>query len=260
MHFLHSALTDVGKQRDNNEDALHVDATHGVAILADGMGGYNAGEVASAMAVDIVAAEMARYFSKARRPANVRDLRRAMEVCVDRANRSIFKAAHTEASYAGMGTTLVMAVLHGDALLIGHAGDSRAYRLRDDEFVQLTRDHSLLQEQIDAGLVSPEEAATAPIRNLVTRALGVEESVLLDVETFTAELGDLYLLCSDGLSDMVEGHEIADTIAGPTSLQRKAEQLIELANTRGGQDNTSVVLLQIIETPKKSGFIAKLRP
>ena len=259
MPFTYSARSDVGLHRQNNEDAVRVDAALGLAILADGMGGYNAGEVASAMAVDVIAREMGHHLKGDNPPRSVRDLRRAMEICVGQANRAIFDAAHQKSAYAGMGTTLVMAALLRDALLIGHAGDSRAYRWRGGVLEQITRDHSLLQEQVDAGLLTPEEAAVSPNRNLVTRALGVEDNVLLEVQTFTVLPGDAYMLCSDGLTDMANHKQITEVFAEVTPADKRATRLIKLANEMGGQDNTSVAILQMAEVPKKSGIVAKLR-
>ena len=259
MPFTYSARTDVGLHRQNNEDAVRVDAALGLAILADGMGGYNAGEVASALAVDVIATEMRRHLKGASPPHSVRDLRRLMEICVGHANRAIYDAARSKSAYAGMGTTLVMAALHGDVLLVGHAGDSRAYRWRGGVLEQITRDHSLLQEQVDAGLVTPEEAEASPHRNLVTRALGVEDTVLLEVQSFTVLPGDAYMLCSDGLTDMANHKQITEVFAEVTPADKRATRLIKLANEMGGQDNTSVAILQMAEVPKKSGIVAKFR-
>ena len=258
MEFEYSALTDVGRLRANNEDAVMVDAAHGVAVLADGMGGYNAGEVASALAVDLIAGELGRWLSEAAGIATPRDVRRAMEICVDNANRAIFDAAHTHAAYAGMGTTLVMVVLRGDTAVVGHVGDSRAYRWRAGTLTQLTRDHSLLQEQVDIGLITPQEAAASGNRNLVTRALGVEDTVLLDVADTDVQPGDLFLLCSDGLNDLLTDADIADLLADGASLDEQCRRLIDGANQRGGRDNVSVVLAKTREPPKKSGVMAKL--
>lgn len=255
----YSALTDVGRHRSNNEDAVKIDRTHGIVVLADGMGGYNAGEVASTMAVEQIASELGQRLSQATRFTSAREIRRAVEVCVGNANQAIFRAARSEASYAGMGTTLVMSVLRGDALIVGHAGDSRAYRWRDGVLTQLTRDHSLLQEQLDAGIITAEEAAASPHRNLVTRALGVEDHVLLDVQTFTVLPGDTYLFCSDGLTDMVADDKIAEILASVPQAERRATRLVRSANANGGMDNVTVALTQIAETSKKSGFIANLR-
>ena len=258
MEFEYIALTDVGRHRANNEDAVRVDAAHGIAVVADGMGGYNAGEVASALAVDLIAGELARWLQQAAKVASTHDVRRAMEICVDNANRAIFDAANTHEAYAGMGTTLVMTVLHGDTLVVGHVGDSRGYRWRAGALTQLTRDHSLLQEQIDIGLITAEEAAVSGNRNLVTRALGVEDTVLLDLQDMSVQAGDVYLLCSDGLNEMVADGDIATVLAGAETLEAKARRLIDMANDAGGRDNISVLLIGASETPKKSGVMAKL--
>lgn len=255
----YSALTDTGRHRGNNEDAVKVDSAHGIVVLADGMGGYNAGEVASNMAVEQIIGEMGQRLSQASRFTSVREIRRAMEVCVGNANQAIFRAARLHASYSGMGTTLVMAVLRGDALIVGHAGDSRAYRWRDGALTRLTRDHSLLQEQLDAGILTVEEAETSPHRNLVTRALGAEDQVMLDVQDFTVMAGDSYLLCSDGLTDMLSDRQIAEILASAPQAERRASRLVRSANAAGGMDNITVALMQISEVSKKSGIVAKLR-
>ena len=156
MTFEFFSATDRGRIRNNNEDSVALDEPAGLMVLADGMGGYNAGEVASGMATAFIQRELGQWLTEAGPEASDREVRRAMDVCVDNANRAIFNAAHAEPQYAGMGTTLVVGVFRGSRLLLGHIGDSRAYRWRDDRLMQLTRDHSLLQEQIDAGLISPE--------------------------------------------------------------------------------------------------------
>lgn len=253
-----AALTDVGCVRDNNEDAIVINPAHGIAVLADGMGGYNAGEVASALATELTASEMARWLAEAGDVAGPHDITRAMEICVDNANRAIFDSANTHDEYAGMGTTLVMAVCHGTQLFTGHVGDSRAYRWRADALTQLTRDHSLLQEQLDAGLITPEEAATSGSRNLVTRALGVEDTVLLEVQAFDTQPDDLYLLCSDGLTDMVAEEDIAALLGVPQPLEDMAQALVASANANGGRDNIAVVLIQVVAPPRKAGMLAKL--
>lgn len=258
MDFEYSSLSDVGRQRANNEDAVLVDAEHGIVVLADGMGGYNAGEVASALAVDLVVRELRGWLDLAADRATVRDVRRAMEICVDLANRQIFEAANTHAAYAGMGTTLVMAVLHDNTLIAGHVGDSRLYRWRGGALQQITRDHSLLQEQLDIGLITPEEAEHSVNRNLVTRALGVEDTVLLDVREVPVAPGDLFLLCSDGLNDMLTDDDIAAVLASATAIDVAVGHLIDEANGRGGRDNITVALIRSKETPKKSGVMAKL--
>ena len=250
--------TDPGRARENNEDSVAFDAPTCLGVLADGMGGYNAGEVASGMATAFIKSEMARWLSEAGKQASVREIRRALEICVDNANRSVFNAASSNAQYSGMGTTLVVAVFQGDKLLLGHIGDSRCYRLRKGDMTQITKDHSLLQEQIDAGLLTPEQAATASHKNLVTRALGVEDAVLLDLNEHAVEPGDLYLLCSDGLSDMANDSEIAAILDSQTPMAQKADGLISIANEHGGRDNISVLLIQAGTADKRRGLISRL--
>jgi PPM family protein phosphatase len=250
--------TDPGLARDNNEDAVAVDTQTGLCILADGMGGYNAGEIASGMACAFIKSEMSRWLSQAGKHANAKEVKRAMEICVQNANHSIFNAANSNPQYTGMGTTLVVGVFQEDRLMLGHIGDSRCYRLRGEDFQQITKDHSLLQEQIDAGLITPEQALTSANKNLVTRALGVEDSVLLDVTEHRVEVGDVYLMCSDGLSDMVRDQPIADIMLADVALGQKATHLIAAANAGGGRDNISVVLTHAKEESVKRGFLSRM--
>ena len=250
--------TDPGLARDNNEDAVALDAQTGLCILADGMGGYNAGEIASGMACAFIESEMSRWLSQAGVNANSKEVKRALEICVQNANHSIFNAANSNPQYTGMGTTLVVGVFQAGRLMLGHIGDSRCYRLRGGNFQQITKDHSLLQEQIDAGLITPEQALTSANKNLVTRALGVEDSVLLDVTEHRVEAGDVYLMCSDGLSDMVRDQPIADIMLGDATLAQKATQLIAVANAAGGRDNISVVLTHAKEETVKRGFLSRM--
>ena len=250
--------TDPGLARDNNEDAVALDAQTGLCILADGMGGYNAGEIASGMACAFIKSEMSRWLSQAGVNANSKEVKRALEICVQNANHSIFNAANSNPQYTGMGTTLVVGVFQTGRLMLGHIGDSRCYRLRDGNFQQITKDHSLLQEQIDAGLITPEQALTSANKNLVTRALGVEDGVLLDVTEHRVETGDVYLMCSDGLSDMVRDQSIADIMLGDATLAQKATQLVAVANAAGGRDNISVVLTHAKEETVKRGFLSRM--
>jgi len=258
MIYEFCTLTDPGLTRDNNEDAIAVDALTGLCILADGMGGYNAGEVASGMAAAFIKAEMARWLSQTGLTSSAKDVHRALEICVDNANHAIFHAANSNPQYRGMGTTLVMGVFQGNRVTLGHIGDSRCYRLRGDALEQLTRDHSLLQEQLDAGLISAEDAQTSLNRNLVTRALGVEEIVMAEINEFRVELGDSYLLCSDGLTDMVNDADIAALFRTPGSLEQKAARLVQQANDNGGRDNISVVLAHAKESVVKRGVLSRM--
>jgi protein phosphatase len=238
------AAVDAGRARSNNEDSVAIDADASLAVLADGMGGYNAGEVASNMATSFIRTELGRWLREASVQASDQDVRRAMDICVDNANRAIFNAANSNPQYAGMGTTLVVAVFRDARLLVGHVGDSRAYRLRGGRLQQITRDHSLLQEQIDAGLITPEQAAYSANKNLVTRAVGVEDTVLLETHQHEVLPGDLYLLCSDGLSDMLDDGTIAQLLQPDDSLDTTCRALIEAANDAGGKDNISVILVR----------------
>ena len=258
MNYEFCLRTDPGLARENNEDSVTIDEPTRLGILADGMGGYNAGEIASGMATAFIKSELGRWLSQAGRHANAKEVRRAMEICVDNANRSIFNAANSNPQYSGMGTTLVLGVFQDTRLMLGHIGDSRCYRLRDGEFVQITKDHSLLQEQMDAGLITPEQAATSTNKNLVTRALGVEDAVLLEVNEHRVEPGDVYLMCSDGLSDMVDNDNIAQLLATDVPLEQKVVQLIDAANANGGRDNISVLLAQAQSGVKKRGLIPRL--
>ena len=258
MMYAFCTQTDPGLARDNNEDSVAIDVATQLCVLADGMGGYNAGEIASGMATTFIKSEMGRWLSQAGRNANAKEVRRALEICVENANRSIFNAANSNPQYVGMGTTLVVGVFQDDRLTLGHIGDSRCYRLRGQAFEQITKDHSLLQEQIDAGLITQEQAATSLNKNLVTRALGVEDTVLLEVHEHRVEDNDIFIMCSDGLSDMVDDAGIAQLLTGEASLEQKAKQLIEAANAAGGRDNISVLIAQSRQGRARKGFMSRL--
>jgi PPM family protein phosphatase len=245
VSFEFYAVTDRGRARANNEDSVAIDEAAALAVLADGMGGYNAGEVASGMATAFIRSELGRWLTDASDEITDQDARRAMDVCVDNANRAIFNAANSNPQYAGMGTTLVVAVFRGTRLLLGHIGDSRAYRWREGRLVQLTRDHSLLQEQIDAGLISPEQAALSLNKNLVTRAVGVEDIVLLETHQHNVSSDDWILMCSDGLSDMLDDESIAEVLMSHNQVADAAHALVEAANEAGGRDNIAVILVAV---------------
>lgn len=242
--------TDPGMVRSHNEDAVYGNASLGLAILADGMGGYNAGEVASGMATTLLASNFAGLIPDAKPQAVDASGRRVahlhLEQEIGNANLAIFNAAQSQPQYAGMGTTLVCAWFYDNKLSLAHVGDSRLYRLREGLLEQLTRDHSLLQEQIDSGMITPEEARHSQNKNLVTRALGVEPGVEVEINDFEVMAGDIYLLCSDGLNDMVEDEEISLTLQTlGSNLGLAADQLIQMANDNGGRDNVSVILVKI---------------
>ena len=252
------AQTDQGLIRKNNEDAVAFDLQTGLCLLADGMGGYNAGEIASGMAVTFINQELGSWLLQAGNRASARELRRTLETCVHNVNHSIFSAACSNPDYEGMGTTLVAGVFVEGRLVLGHVGDSRCYRLRGPAFQQITKDHSLLQEQIDAGLVTPEQALTSPHKNLITRALGVEDSVLVDINEHRVELGDVYLMCSDGLSDMVPDGALAAILHASGTLQQKALKLVRAANKGGGRDNISVLLVHATEDESRRGLLSRM--
>jgi len=244
--------TDPGVIRSHNEDAIFADSRLGLAILADGMGGYNAGEVASGMAITRLAADLKRLIASSSLKDHVlghdsATIERHIVNEVGATNFAIFHASESSPQYAGMGTTLVMAWLYDNRMSVAHVGDSRLYRLRGDRLELLTRDHSLLQEQLDSGMISPEQARYSDNKNLVTRALGVDPMVDVEVRDFDVMRGDIVLLCSDGLNDMVEDEEIAlalRTLGG--SLQLAADHLVQMANDNGGRDNVSVILIKVL--------------
>ena len=249
MNLEFFCATDTGRARSNNEDSVALAKPSALAVLADGMGGYNAGEVASGMATGFITTELGRWLVEAGASATDSEVRRAMDICVDNANRAIFNAANANPQYAGMGTTLVVALFRGTRVLVGHVGDSRAYRLRGGRLIQLTRDHSLLQEQIDAGLITPEQASFSANKNLVTRAVGVEDTVLLEIHQHEVHPGDLYLMCSDGLSDMLDDESLSQLLQGYDSLEQTGRALIAAANDAGGKDNIAVVLVRAPGSP-----------
>jgi protein phosphatase len=242
--------TDPGLVRAHNEDAVYVDPTIGLVVLADGMGGYSAGEVASAMAVSHLATGLGYIATTAalRRTPEATDpavVRQHILNEVGTANYAIFDAAHSEPAYAGMGTTLVLAWFHDSRMSVAHVGDSRLYRLRGGAFEQLTHDHSLLQEQLDAGLITAEQARCSDCRSFVTRALGVAPEVDVEIHDYDVRAGDIFLLCSDGLTDMLEDHVIAGVLSENSEIGEVAEELVRLANAAGGRDNISVILIQV---------------
>ena len=257
MNYTFSAQTDPGRVRTNNEDAVTFDEATRLCVLADGMGGYNAGEIASGMATAFIKSELVRWLSEAGPQANAGEVSRALEICVDNANRSILNAAQANPAYAGMGTTLVAGVFQDALLMVGHIGDSRCYRWRGNQLMQITKDHSLLQEQLDAGFLTQEQAALSPNRNLVTRALGVENDVRLELHAHDVESGDVYLMCSDGLSDMVDDASIARILYNGTSLDQMSQQLVCQANENGGRDNITVLLIQAADMLAKRGLITR---
>ena len=258
-------LTDTGRVREHNEDAIGTTGDIGLMVLADGMGGYNAGEVASGIAVQIVtnlATEGAMREERHGIDPHSGMMRQSIVLrdAIYRANKIIYQTAQSQSNCEGMGTTIVACMFYDNKISVAHVGDSRAYRMRGGQLDQVTLDHSLLQELVDRGFYSAEEAQRSTNRNYVTRALGVEPTVEVEVHEYEVLPDDLYLLCSDGLCDMVEDDDIHLTISTfNDSLDVVGQQLVDLANDHGGRDNVSVMLAQVKEAfPAKTGLFAKI--
>ena len=257
-------VSDTGLKRPHNEDSAVTDSGLGLAIVADGMGGYKAGEIASAIAAQLILNEVraGMVAGSANGAAGSTGLSQAsllIRDAVAKANAEVFRTAQEIPQCQGMGTTVVVVFYHGGKVSIAHVGDSRVYRLRGDDFKQITRDHSLIQELIDRGFFTPEEAAENTPKNLVTRALGIEQTVEVDVQEQDLESGEIYLLCSDGLNDMVDDEEIHLTLSKySANLLQAATELVRLANEKGGKDNISVVLVRP-QNPSngRAGIMAK---
>jgi len=231
----HASKTDVGRQRHTNEDNLYDQPP--LFAVADGMGGAQAGEVASEMAISEFVEER-----DAEAPAEER-----LEQIAKAANRKIWDMAQSDTRHAGMGTTLTAAMLDGQYVAVGHVGDSRLYLFRDGEIERMTRDHSLVEEFVRQGKLTPEQAEKHPQRSVITRALGPEHSVEVDTFRIPARPGDIYLLCSDGLSGMVSDSEMAAIIADGGELDSVAGSLVDAANENGGRDNITAVLFSVVD-------------
>jgi len=261
-----ASLTDPGRVRDHNEDCIESRPDIGLYVLADGMGGYNAGEVASGMATSLISDGLQetwnpRESERLGRDQAKADTERLIAEQIARANNAIFTTSQNNPECAGMGTTLVVTLFFDNFMTVAHIGDSRLYRLRGDAMEQITRDHSLLQEQLDSGLITPEEAKLSQNKNLVTRALGIDPTVEPEIHVYETQVGDSYLLCSDGLSDMVEDEEIRLTLITLRSNPNlTVQQLVQAANDNGGRDNISAVLIRVAEpfgVPR--GWVARLK-
>ncbi len=258
--------SDVGLKRPHNEDSTITDGRNGIVILADGMGGYKAGEVASALAVTNILFDVTNGLKKLKRgqideTTGFSNESLLIRDAITQANSVIYNTAQTDPQCQGMGTTIVVGLFHNNILSIAHVGDSRLYRLRNNELQQVTNDHSLIQELIDRGLYTSEEAHANTPRNLVTQAMGIEADVDVDVVEEAVLPDDIYLLCSDGLTDLVKDEEIHLTLSKySANLAQTADELVKFANKRGGKDNTSIILVRIQEdfsSPK--GFLTKIK-
>ena len=260
-----ATVSDTGQKRPHNEDSAVTSAAAGLAVVADGMGGYKAGEVASAIAAKCIVDKIETGLEEAHNAApNGADYRPESELIRDaitEANSHIFKTAQTVQQCQGMGTTVVAILLYDNVATIAHVGDSRIYRLRNEELEQVTNDHSLVQELIDRGFFTAEEAEANTPKNLVTRALGIDGTVEVDILEEPVKPNDIYLLCSDGLNDMVNDEEIRLTLSKYSgNLHEAATELVRLANEMGGKDNISVVLVRPKSAfPANMGTLSKIK-
>jgi len=234
--------SDVGRVRAVNEDRVVVrDGVAGctLAIVADGMGGHQAGDTASQITIELVEEALRRIEGE---PDEAEREARLVEA-IREANAKVFEVASRKEHYRGMGTTVTVALANESRVLIGHIGDSRAYFINHEQFAQITEDHTLVNELVKTGQLTPDEAAVHPRRNVITRALGTEADVNVDLSYVQWKPGDMLLLCSDGLSNLVPEEELTRTVRGEGTLGEKVDRLVEYALDAGGDDNISVVLL-----------------
>lgn len=243
MHLAVAARTDTGRVRKGNEDTLHADANahRGIFIVADGMGGHAAGEIASEMAVQTVSRDLSDLNDLEREGAS----EQVAEALRD-ANRAVFERTRRELEKTGMGTTVSALLLSDTHYIIGHVGDSRIYLVREGEMTQLTRDHSLVQEQVDAGLLTAEQARRHPQSNVITRCVGMADDIEPDVMEGEARMGDCFLLASDGLTGMVEDRRIHQLLSSRAAPARIVDALISEANNNGGNDNITAIVVRVL--------------
>ena len=240
MHITCAGRTDVGIIRSGNEDSYLMVPDRGVFVVADGMGGHAAGEVASEMAVRFVARELGSL-----RGLSDDQVADRMRTAIRAANGAIFQRTLTEHDKRGMGTTVTALVLYHTRFLIGQVGDSRAYLFRDSNLIQLTKDHSYVQEQVDAGYLTPEQARSHPYSNVITRCVGANSDVMPDIYLGTVKPRDLFLLASDGLTGMLEDHQLAELLKASRMPQEQVDELVTEANRHGGLDNITAILVRI---------------
>ncbi len=249
MTWRHVAASDVGRVREQNEDAFVADGEAGAFVVADGMGGHAAGEVASEMAVRVIPDTLRSLPMR----STVAEVRQRLSEAVGSANRAIFEDGLENADRTGMGTTVTaLVLLPGGSYVIGQVGDSRAYLLRDGMLRQLTEDHTYVQQLVNRGRLTSEQARLHPRSSLLTRALGTDHSVALDLYDGEARAGDRFLLASDGLTGMLTDQELAEIMRQRGSLDELAARLIEAANSAGGNDNITVVLVDVVEAAEEA--------
>ena len=254
MKISYEAITDVGRKRKGNEDSVFVNPEQNLFVVADGMGGHAAGEVASRLAVDAINdfIELTGGDDEITWPFGLDDSMsydgNRLKTAVRFANKKVLEATRERTEYEGMATTVAAVLLDGDAANLAHVGDSRVYLFREGALTQLTSDHSWINEQIQSGIISAEQARSHPLRNVVTRALGGKADCQVDVQAHEAHPGDVLLLCSDGLTSMLPDEEIARVLReAEGDLKNASQGLVDAANTRGGEDNITVLLLKFEE-------------
>lgn len=257
MHITSAGRTDVGVIRSGNEDSYLMVPDRGIFVVADGMGGHAAGEVASEMAVRYVARELDSL-----RGLSDEQVAERMRGAIRTANGAIFQRTLTEHDKRGMGTTVTALTLYEARFLIGQVGDSRAYLLRDNKLSQLTKDHSYVQEQVDAGYLTPEQARTHPYSNVITRCVGANSDVMPDIYVGTVKPGDLFLLASDGLTGMLEDYQLAELLSPERMPQDEVDSLIAEANRHGGLDNITAILVRIdtVDAPTQDNVTTQQSP
>ncbi len=250
LKIVSSGLTDVGKKRDHNEDSFLIDEDLKLFVVADGMGGHAGGGTASRIAVETIDRELRQARTtqgsalEARTALQDSPVPEAIRAAVERACIAIYSKAQEDPRLAGMGTTVISLLLKDDQAFFAHVGDSRAYLVRGDLIQQISEDHSLVNEQIKAGMITPEEAKHSRYKNIITRSVGFEEEVQVDVMGLLSEPGDVFILCSDGMANMVEDPEILQVVRH-FPLAEVPQKLIDLANERGGDDNITVIAVQV---------------
>ncbi len=238
--IIYHGATDMGNVRSNNEDVFYISEDCHYCLVADGMGGAAAGEVASRIFAETAKAVFAGHDGASEENTIAR-----VQTTFKLANDKILKHVERNPNDKGMGCTAELLAFANDTFIVGHVGDSRTYRMRNNALKQLTKDHSLVQEQLDQGLITPEEARHHAMRNVILRAVGVNDTVALDILKGRQRPGDLFLLCSDGLTDMVPESDILSVLTGEKALDEKSEALIRLAKQAGGKDNVTVALSAI---------------
>jgi PPM family protein phosphatase len=254
MKIAYQALSDVGKKRKGNEDSVFVNPEQNLFVVADGMGGHAAGEVASKVAVEAINEFVCLTGGDEdiTWPFGLEDGLsfdgNRLKSAIQYANRKVLDATRERKEYLGMATTVVAALVDGDAANLAHVGDSRVYLVRDGALTQLTSDHSWVNEQLESGIISADQARSHPLRNVVTRALGGRPELTVDLQEHKAQPGDVLLLCSDGLTSMVPDEDIVRIVdAARGNVEQAAQALVEEANERGGEDNITVLLLKFEE-------------